>query len=77
MNGKFVFDGEFVEGTKLKTHVPRAFFLKYHDHMRRIGAGTRNDNSCDEKLLNNFLKFIFLGKGMMIRVNIGRKATKD
>ena len=26
-NGKFVFNGEFVEGTKVKTHVPRTLFL--------------------------------------------------
>jgi hypothetical protein len=31
-NGKFVFNGEFVEGTKVRTHAPRTFFLKDHDH---------------------------------------------
>jgi hypothetical protein len=55
------------------THVPRAFFIKYHDHGRRIGASTRTDKACDEQLLNNFLNFIFLGKGMTIWENIGRK----
>jgi hypothetical protein len=44
-NGKFVFDCEFVEGTKIRTHVPSAFFLEYHDYQRRIGAGTRMDNT--------------------------------
>jgi hypothetical protein len=27
MNGKFVFNGEFVEGTEFRTHVPRTLFL--------------------------------------------------
>jgi hypothetical protein len=27
--------------------------------------------------MNNFLNFIFLGKGVMIRVNIRRKTTRD
>jgi hypothetical protein len=26
-NGEFVFDGKFVEGTKVRTHSPRTFFL--------------------------------------------------
>ena len=26
-NGEFVFDGEFIEGTKVRTHAPRTFFL--------------------------------------------------
>ena len=26
-NGKFVFDGEFIEGTEVRTHAPRTFFL--------------------------------------------------
>jgi hypothetical protein len=55
--------------------VPRSFFLKYHDHRRRIGASTRMDNTYGEQFLNNFLNFIFLGKGMMIGMNIGRKDT--
>jgi hypothetical protein len=32
MNGKFVFNGEFVEGTKFRTYETRTFFLKDHDH---------------------------------------------
>jgi hypothetical protein len=76
-NGKFVFDGEFVEGVEVRTHVPRAFFLKDHDHRRRVGARTRTDNTCGEKFLNNFLNFIFLGKGMTIGMNIGRKVVGD
>jgi hypothetical protein len=35
------------------------------------------DNICSEKFLNNFLNFIFLGKGMMIGINIGRKVVRD
>jgi hypothetical protein len=62
---------------KVRTHAPRAFFLKYHDHKRRIGVGTRMDNTRGEQFLNNFLNFIFLGKGMTIRVNIGRKVVGD
>jgi hypothetical protein len=73
MNGKFVFNGEFVEGEKVKTHAPRNLFIKDHDHMRRVGARTREDNNCVEKFLNNFLNFIFLGKGMTIGMDIGRK----
>jgi len=33
-NGEFVFDGKFVEVTKVMTHSPRTFFLQNHDHMR-------------------------------------------
>jgi hypothetical protein len=76
-NGKFVFNGEFVEGTKVKTHVKRTFFLEDHDYWRRVGARTRTDNTCVEQFLNNFLNFIFLGKGMMIGMNIGRKVVGD
>jgi len=47
-NGKFVFNGEFVEGAEVRTHVPRNFFLKDNDHMRRVGARTRADNTCIE-----------------------------
>jgi hypothetical protein len=77
MNGKFVFDGEFVEGAEVSAHAPRAFFLKYHDHKRRIGARTRTDNTYGEKFLNNFLNFIFLDKWMTIGMNIGRKVVGD
>jgi hypothetical protein len=44
---------------------------------RRVGARTRVDNTCGEQFLNNFLNFIFLGKGMTIGMNIGRKAVGD
>jgi hypothetical protein len=57
--------------------MPSAFFLEYHDHMRRIGVGTRMDNTSFRKFLNNFLNFILLGEGMMIREKIGSKATHD
>jgi hypothetical protein len=52
-------------------------FLKYHDHRRRIGASTRMDNSYGEQFLNNFLDFIYLGKGMTIGTNIRRKIVED
>jgi hypothetical protein len=77
MNGKLVFDGDFVEGLKIQTHAPHSFFLKYHDHRRIIGVGARMDDTSVEKFLNNFLNFIILGKGMMIRVNIGRKTPRN
>ena len=76
-NGKFVFNGEFFEGVEVKTHVPRTLFLQYHDHRRRVGALIRVDNTCIEQFLNNFLNFIFLGKGMRIGTNIGRKVVGD
>jgi hypothetical protein len=76
-NGKFVFNGEFVEGVEVRTHVPRTLFLHDHDHMRRVGAHTRVDNTCIKHFLNHFLNFIFLGKGMMIGTNIGRKDSWD
>jgi hypothetical protein len=56
--------------------VPRALFIKYHEHKRRIGDSTKMDNACDEKFFKIFLNFIFLGKGMMIGMNIGRKNTR-
>jgi hypothetical protein len=74
-NRKFVFNGEFVEGTKVRTHSPRTFFLQDHDHGRRVGAHTRADNTYVKEFLNHFLNFIFLGKGVMIRTDIGRKAS--
>jgi hypothetical protein len=77
MNGKFVFDGEFVEGMKIRTHAPSSFFIEYHDHRRRKGVGTRMDSICFKQFLNNFLNFILLGKGMMIRANIGRNIVWD
>jgi hypothetical protein len=75
MNEKFFFDGEFVEGTKFWTHASSALFLEYHDHMRRIGAGTRMDNTLLRAILEQFSQFHSSGKGMMIRENIGRKTT--
>jgi hypothetical protein len=56
--------------------VPSAFFLEYHYHKRGIGDGTRTDNTFFKKLLNNFLNFILLDKGMTIRENIGRKDAR-
>jgi hypothetical protein len=44
-NGKLVLDGEFIEGMKFRTHAPSTLFLEYHDHRRRIRAGTRVDNT--------------------------------
>jgi hypothetical protein len=76
-NEKFVFNGEFVEGAKFVTHAPITFFLKDHDHSRRVGAHTRMDNTCVEKFLNNFLIFIFLGKWIRIGTDIGRKDAGD
>jgi hypothetical protein len=76
-NGKFVFKGEFVEGAEVRTHAPRTFFLKDHDHMRRVEDITRANNTCIEQFLNNFLNFIFLGKWMTIGTDIGRKASWD
>jgi hypothetical protein len=72
-NGEFLFDGKFVEGTKVKTHLKRTFFIQDHDHKRRIGARTRVDNACIKEFLDHFINFIFLGKGVMIQMDIGRK----
>jgi hypothetical protein len=74
-NGEFVFDGKFVEGTEVRTHSPRTFFLQDHDQRIRVGARTRADNVCIKEFLDHFLNFIFLGKGVMIRMDIGRKAS--
>jgi hypothetical protein len=74
-NGKFVFNGKFVEGTEVRTHSPRTFFFQDHDHRRRVGARTREDSACIKEFLDHFLNFIFLGKGVMIRMDIGRKAS--
>jgi hypothetical protein len=76
-NGKFVFNGEFVEGAEVRTHVPRTLFLQDHDHRRRIGARTRADNTCVKQFLNHFLNFIFWGKWVTIGTDIGRKASWD
>jgi len=74
-NGKFIFNGRFVEGTKVRTHFPRTFFLQDHEHMRILGACTREDNACIKEFLDHFLNFIFLGKGVMIQTDIGKKAS--
>jgi hypothetical protein len=76
-NGELVLDGELIEGTKVKTHVPSTFFLKYHDHRGRIRAGTGVDNACLEQFLHYFLNFIILGKGVTIRESIGRKTARN
>jgi hypothetical protein len=76
-NEKLVFDSEFIEGMKVRTHGPSTFFLEYHDHKIRIGDGTRADNTFLEQLLHNFLNFILLGKGMTIRENIGRNIVRN
>jgi hypothetical protein len=44
-NGFFFFDCDFVEGSKIQIHVASAFILEYHDYQRRIGVGTRMDNT--------------------------------
>jgi hypothetical protein len=44
-NGKRFLDGELIEGRKFGTHAPSSFFLKYHDHKRRIRACTRVHNT--------------------------------
>jgi hypothetical protein len=75
MNGKFVLNGKFVEGTEVKTHSPRTFFFQDHDHKRRVGARTRVDNACIKEFLDHFLNFIFLGKGVTIGTDIRRKAS--
>jgi hypothetical protein len=75
-NGKFVFNGKFVEGTEVRTHSPRTFFLHDHDHKRRLGAHTRVDNTYIKEFLENFLNLIFLGKGVTIQIDIRRKASR-
>jgi hypothetical protein len=60
MNGKFVFNGQFVEGTEVRTHYPRTLFLHDHDYRRRVRAHTRADNACSKEFLDHFLNFIFL-----------------
>jgi hypothetical protein len=71
-NVKLIFDGEFIEGKKFRTHAPSTFFIENHDHRIRIGSGTREDNTHLEKLLHDFFNFIILRKGTMIRENIWR-----
>jgi hypothetical protein len=76
-NGKFVFNDEFFEGTEVRKHPPITLFIKNYDHRRSVGARTRVDNTCVEQFLNHFLNFIFFGKGVMIGMDIGRKASWD
>jgi hypothetical protein len=45
--------------------------------MRRVGDHTREYNTRIEKFLNHFFNFIFLGKGLMIGMDIGRKDSWD
>jgi hypothetical protein len=59
-NEKFVFDCEFVEGMKIKTHAASTFFIEYHEYQRIIGPGSRMDNTGFWKFLNYFLNLIFL-----------------
>jgi hypothetical protein len=61
---------------EVRTHLLRNFFLWDHDHRRRVGARTRADNACIKEFLDHFLNFIFLGKGVAIQTNIGRKASR-
>jgi hypothetical protein len=74
-NGKYVYNGEFVEGAEVRTHEPINLFLRDHDHKRRVGACTRLDNSCVEQFLKHFLNFIFLAKGVMIETDIGSESS--
>jgi hypothetical protein len=76
-NVKLVLDCEFIEGTKVRTDVLSTFFIKYDDHKRIIRVGTRADNTHLDQFLHYFLIFILLGKGMMIRENIGRKTSRN
>jgi hypothetical protein len=62
-NGKFVINGDFVEGKEVRTHVPRTIFIHDHDHMRRVEDRTRVDNTYIKHFLNHFSQFHFFGKG--------------
>jgi hypothetical protein len=73
--GNFVFNGQFVESTEVRTHSTRNFFLQDHDDRIRVRARTRTDKSCNKEFLDHFLNFIFLCKGVAIRMYIGRKAS--
>jgi hypothetical protein len=64
-------------GVEVKKHAPRTFILKGHDHGRRVGSHTREDNTCVEKFLIHFLNFNFLGKGLAIGIDIRRKDSWD
>jgi hypothetical protein len=75
-NGELVLDGEIIEGMKVKTQVENTFFLKYHDHRGGIRAGVGVDNTLLEQFLHYFLNLALFGKGVTIRVNIGRKVAR-
>jgi hypothetical protein len=45
VNGEFVLNGKFVEGTKIRTHVSSSFLLEDHENRGRIGDGTRKNNT--------------------------------
>ena len=53
--GTLFLDGEFIEGTKVRTHAQGTFFLEYYDHMRRIGLVSREDINRLGNLLHDFL----------------------
>jgi hypothetical protein len=72
-----IINSEFFEGAEVRTHASRTFFLKDHDHRRRVGARTRANNNCIDQFLKKKFNFIFLGKGMTIRIDIGRNASRD
>ena len=44
-NGEFFLDGKFVEGMKIRIHVPNAFLVEDHENRGRIGVVTRKDNT--------------------------------
>jgi hypothetical protein len=45
VNGEFVLDDKYVEGTKIRTHAPSSFLLGGNDHMGRIRVGTMKYNT--------------------------------
>jgi hypothetical protein len=45
MNGEFVLDSKFFEGTKINTHSTSTFLFDDHDNRGIIGDGTRMDNT--------------------------------
>ena len=44
-NGKFVLDGKFVKGMKIKTDAPTSFLLEDHENEGRIWASIGTDNT--------------------------------
>jgi hypothetical protein len=76
-NEEFFLDAELIEGMKFGTHAPSTLFLKYHYHKGRIRVGIGVHNTHLEKFLHYFFNSIFLGKWVVIRVNIGRKNAKN